>query len=137
MILCDTAPLFCLVDKSQPRHLAVKNFIKNNPSTLITTWSCVTEAMYLSLQRGGWIMQNKLSQLLLQKLLVLHSIEIDDYPRLFQLMDKYKDRPMDLADGTLVVTAEKLNLSTILTFDSDFFFYLINDKHSFNVINLV
>jgi len=44
MILCDTAPLFCLVDKSQPRHLAVKNFLKNNPSTLITTWSCFTEA---------------------------------------------------------------------------------------------
>jgi len=51
-------------------------------------------------------------------------------------MAKYKDRPMDLADGTLVVIAEKLNLSTILTFDSDFFFYLILDKHCFDVINL-
>ena len=135
MILCDTAPLFCLVDKSQPLHSAVKNFIKTNPSQLITTWSCFTEAMYLSLQRGGWRMQYQISQLLIQKLLVLHPIEIKDYSRLFELMDKYKDRPMDLADATLVVTAEKLNLSTILTFDSDFFFYLINDKSSFNVIN--
>ncbi len=136
MILCDTAPLFCLVDKSQPRHLVVKNFIKNNPSTLITTWSCFTEAMYLSLQRGGWSMQNQLSKLLSQKLLFLQPIEISDYPRLFQLIDKYKDRPMDLADATLVVIAEKLNFNSILTFDSDFFFYLINNKDTFNVINL-
>ncbi|WP_069790444.1 type II toxin-antitoxin system VapC family toxin [Cyanobacterium sp. IPPAS B-1200] len=137
MIICDTAPLFCLVDPSQPRHLAVKNFIKNNPSTLMTTWSCFTEAMYLSLQRGGWVMQNKLSNLLLEQLLFLQPIEVFDYFRLFQLMDKYKDRPMDLADATLVVVAEKLNLHSILTFDSDFFFYLINDKNTFNVINLM
>lgn len=137
MIICDTAPLFCLVDQSQPRYLAVKNFIKNNPATLITTWSCFTEAMYLSLQRGGWSMQNKLSKLLLEQLLFLQPLEMSDYSRLFQLMDKYKDRPMDLADGTLVVVAEKLNLNTILTFDSDFFFYLINDKDAFNVINLI
>jgi hypothetical protein len=35
MILCDTAPLFCLVDKSQPRHFAVKTFIQNNQTSLI------------------------------------------------------------------------------------------------------
>jgi hypothetical protein len=37
MILCDTAPLFCSVDKSQPRHQAVKIFIENESSYLITT----------------------------------------------------------------------------------------------------
>lgn len=137
MILCDTAPLFCLVDKSQPKHLEVKKFIKNNSSSLITTWSCFTEAMYLSLHRGGWSMQNKLSEVLLTELVILQPIENTDYSRLFQLMNKYKDRPMDLADATLVVMAEKLNLNVILTFDSDFFFYLINDKSPFNVINLI
>ncbi|BCU12670.1 hypothetical protein MAN88_32340 [Microcystis aeruginosa] len=47
MILCDTAPLFCSVDKSQPRHQAVKIFIENESSYLITTWACFTESMYL------------------------------------------------------------------------------------------
>ena len=136
MILCDTAPLFCLVDKSQTRHLAVKTFIKNNQFPLITTWACFTEAMYLSLQRGGWFMQNQLGKLLLNNLINLHSIETLDYPRLLKLMEKYKDRPMDLADATLVVTAESLKIRKILTFDSDFFFYLINNKDSFDVINI-
>lgn len=137
MILCDTAPLFCLVDKSQPRHLAVKTFIQNNQTSLITTCACFTEAMYLSLQRGGWLMQKQLSKLVLDQYLILHSLEISDYPRLFALMEKYQDRPMDFADATLVVTSEKLKIKNILTFDSDFFFYLINDKDAFNVINLL
>jgi predicted nucleic acid-binding protein len=52
-------------------------------------------------------------------------------------MEKYQDRPMDFADATLVVTSEKLKIKNILTFDSDFFFYLVNDKDAFNVINLL
>ncbi len=51
-------------------------------------------------------------------------------------MEKYKDRPMDLADATLVVTAENLKIKRILTFDSDFFFYRINDSEAFEVIDL-
>ena len=51
-------------------------------------------------------------------------------------MEKYQDRPMDLAEATLVVTAESLKVRKIWTFDSDFFFYLINDQESFDVINI-
>jgi predicted nucleic acid-binding protein len=77
--------------------------------------------MYLCLKRGGWSMQAQLGKLLLKKMVRLASIEEKDYPRLLSLMEKYKDRPMDLADATLVVTAENLKIKRILTFDSDFF----------------
>ncbi len=40
----------------------------------------------------------------------LASIEEKDYPRLLSLMEKYKERPMDLADATLVVTADRFFL---------------------------
>jgi predicted nucleic acid-binding protein len=136
MILCDTAPLFCSVDRSQLRHQAVKNFIESESSYLITTWACFTEAMYLCLKRGEWSMQAKLGQLLLQKIVQIGAIEEKDYPRLLVIMEKYKDRPMDLADATLVVTAENLKIKLILTFDSDFFFYRINDSEVFEVIDL-
>ncbi len=138
MMLIDTSPLFCLVDKSQTRHKNVRDFILNNQNLLlITTWSCFTEAMYLSLHRGGWNMQNQLGKLLLNNIIKIHPIVNEDYPRLFRLIEQYKDRPMDLADATLVVTAESLKIKKILTFDSDFFFYLINDKQPFEVINLI
>jgi len=92
--------------------------------------------MYLALNRGGWVMQKQLGQLLLDKLLVVYEIQEDDYARLLDLMEKYRDRPMDLADTTLVLAAEKTGYQQILTLDSDFLFYRIGDRDSFDVIRV-
>lgn len=57
-----------------------------------------------------------------------------NYERLFSLMAQYQDRPMDLADASLVLAAEKTGARQILTLDSDFLFYRINNRDSFEVI---
>ena len=81
-------------------------------------------------------MQNQLGKLVIEGLLTFHEIQEQDYHRLFELIEKYKDRPMDLADATLVLAAESLCLQQIFTLDSDFFFYLINGSDPFEVIHL-
>jgi len=59
----------------------------------------------------------------------------DDTPRLEQLMAQYADRPMDLADATLVRLAEREALSTIFTIDhDDFETYRINGKALFRIV---
>ena len=60
-----------------------------------------------------------------------------DYDRLLSLMERYSDRPMDLADATLVLAAERTGYSQILTLDSDFLFYRINDRSSFDIIQVL
>jgi predicted nucleic acid-binding protein len=70
----------------------------------------------------------------LTNLLAIYDIQSEDYSRLFQIMEKYQDRQMDLADATLVLTAEKIEENRILTLDSDFLFYRIKDKNSFHII---
>ena len=50
-----------------------------------------------------------------------------------QLMEQYRDTPMDLADASLVATAEVLNLRRIFTLDSDFYVYRINNTGAFEV----
>jgi predicted nucleic acid-binding protein len=92
--------------------------------------------MYLALNRGGWKMQKQLSKFLLDKLLIIYDIQNDDYNRLFELMEQYQDRPMDLADATLVLTAEKTGENQVLTLDSDFLFYRIANQKSFNIIQV-
>lgn len=134
MILCDAGVLLCLVDKTQPQHNAYKKAVLRLAKPLITTWSCLTEAMYLALHRGSWQMQKQLGQLLLDKLLVVYDIQQSDYSRLLALMEQYRDRPMDLADATLVLAAEKTGYQQILTLDSDFLFYRISDQESFDII---
>ncbi len=66
-----------------------------------------------------------------------HPIQVADYDRLLSLMERYSDRPMDLADATLVLAAERTGYSQILTLDSDFLFYRINDRSSFDTIQVL
>jgi uncharacterized protein len=134
VILCDTGVLLCLVDPSQPQHQDYKRLIMRLRKPLITTWACLTEVMYLALGRGGWRMQQQVAKYLLDGLLTIYDIQSGDYDRLFELMAKYQDRPMDLADATLVLTAEKMGTNQILTLDRDFLFYRIADRDSFNII---
>jgi uncharacterized protein len=134
VILCDAGVLLCLVDRTQAKNQAYKSVVMGLAKPLITTWSCLTETMYLALHRGGWSMQKQLGQLLLDKLLVVYDIEESDYGRLLALMEQYRDRPMDLADATLVLAAEKTGYRQILTLDSDFLFYRISDRESFDIV---
>ena len=136
MILCDAGVLLCLADRTQSQHNAYRAIVTGLAKPLVTTWSCLTEAMYLALHRGGWAMQKQLGQLLLDQLLVICEIQESDYSRLLVLMEKYRDRPMDLADATLVLAAEKTGYRQILTLDSDFLFYRIGDRDSFDVIRV-
>jgi uncharacterized protein len=65
MTLCDAGVLLCLVDRTQPQHKTYKSAVMRLAKPPVTTWSCLTEAMYLALHRGGWQMQMQLGQLLL------------------------------------------------------------------------
>lgn len=136
MILCDAGVLLCLVDRTQPQHKAYRSAVMRLAPPLLTTWSCLTEAMYLALHRGGWTMQKQLGQLLLNKLLMIYEIQERDYSRLLELMEQYRDRPMDLADASLVLVAEKTSTRQILTLDSDFLFYRIGNRETFDVIQV-
>jgi uncharacterized protein len=136
LILCDTGVLLCLVDRSQPQHQDYKQAVIRLRKPLITTWACLTQVMYLALGRGGWKMQKQVAQYLLDDLLTVYEIQSADYDRLFALMAQYQDRPMDLADATLVLTAEKTGANQVFTLDSDFLFYRIADQESFNIIQV-
>ena len=49
-------------------------------------------------------------------------------------MDKYKDRPMDLADASLMAATEGLGMQRIFTLDSDFYIYRLVDGSALECI---
>jgi predicted nucleic acid-binding protein len=58
-----------------------------------------------------------------------------DFSRMRDLMRKYADRPMDLADAGLVAVAERENIRTIFTVDAnDFRVYRLHGRQGFKVI---
>ena len=67
---------------------------------------------------------------------VLQLVELipDEIQRSRVLMEKYQDVPMDLADATLVATAETRRLRRIFTLDSEFRVYRLRGRISFELV---
>ncbi len=63
MTLCDSGPLLALVDVRQGElYRRCKAAMVGLPKPLITTWPCLTEAMYLAGRQGGRPLQRLLWQ---------------------------------------------------------------------------
>lgn len=134
MILTDAGPLISLIDKGQNSHHLCVEILDICSGQMLTTWSCFTEAMYFLGEIAGWKAQNALWDFVRAEALLLHIPNENEIQRTIELMEKYNDVPMDLADATLVALAESIDLTQIFTLDSDFFVYRINDKTAFEVV---
>jgi predicted nucleic acid-binding protein len=132
--LTDAGPLVALINADDKNHKACLATLPTLRSPLLTTWSCLTEAMYLLGEYGGHRDQEKLWSLVDAGTISLHTPTEAERPRMRALMKKYKSTPMDFADASLVAAAEVLNVSRIFTTDSDFYVYQIGDKKPFDVV---
>lgn len=66
--------------------------------------------------------------------LVIAQLSRPTVERSAALMTKYADRPMDLADSTLVALAEQRDERRIFTLDSDFQIYRLHGRTRFDII---
>jgi uncharacterized protein len=112
-----------MLDRSDDGHEICVRALKRLPSTLFTVWPVVTEAMYL-LGAVSWGAQRFLWDALDARHLVIIDLTEADMGRMRALMEKYRDRPMDLADAALVAVAEREGIRHIFTLDrTDFSIY--------------
>jgi predicted nucleic acid-binding protein len=130
---CDTGPLVALVNERDDDHAACEAALSELRTPWITTWPCLTEAMYL-LSEGGTKAQGELWDYLADGLLHLHVPEADEVSRMRSLMEKYQDAPMDLADASVVAAAETLGIRTVFTIDEHFHAYRANRREVFDVV---
>ena len=133
MILVDAGPLVALVDVSDQHHEACVRALKKIKEPLATVWPALTEAMYLlgDLPRGQeavWDMCERGAPRLLP-------LDEGDIPRIRELMRKYRDRPMDLADAALVRVAERERVRAVFTVDKkDFGVYRVHGRIRLTII---
>ncbi len=134
MTLTDAGPLVALIDADEPDHEVCREALLALPLPLVTTWPAFTEAMYLLVRAGGSRGRESLWRLVRSGRLVVADLSGDAVRRSADLMEKYSDTPMDLADATLVALAEERGERRIFTLDSDFSVYRINGRQRFDVV---
>jgi len=122
MILIDAGPLVALISAGDSHHRACRRTLEALEEPLGTAWPAITEAMYLL--RASWAGQQALWEVLERGAVALLPLDADDIPRMRELMGKYQDLPMDLADAALVRIAEREKIQTVFTLDRrDFTIY--------------
>jgi predicted nucleic acid-binding protein len=135
MTLCDAGPLFALIDPRQEGpHRRCREALASIRLPLLTSWPCFTEAMYLAHRAGGWRRQELPWRFVTDGVVKIHSSSEDEVDRMKNLMSRYRDLPMDLADASLVALAESEALSVIFSLDHHFRVYRMDDGRSFTVI---
>jgi uncharacterized protein len=132
--LTDAGPLIAIIDADEPDHASCMDALDQLTLPLITTWPAFTEAMYLLARAGGIRAQQALWRLVSTDRLVVADLSRSAVDRSARLMDQYADRPMDLADATLVALAEERGDRRIFTLDTDFQIYRLRGRQRFETI---
>ncbi len=121
MILVDAGPMVALISASDRHHESCRAALAKLEEPLATVWPPLTEAMYLL--RSSWAAQRALWEMVDRAFYIL-PLTMNDVPRMRDLMEKYRDLPMDLADAALVRIAERERIRRIFTLDRrDFSLY--------------
>ncbi len=133
MILLDTGPIVAFFDASADYYQICIDILKMIKEPLITTWPVLTEAFYLL--GFSWKAQDNLWEFISRGGVDIFSLDLKMQARCRELMKKYKDLPMDLADGSLVVLAESKNLEKVFTLDhKDFKIYRFARDQKFKLL---
>jgi len=114
-VLVDTGPLVALFNKNDNYHERCVRSLKTLRTPLLTVWPVITEAMYLLSFSGA--AQDALWEWFKRDAMSLAALFAADIPRIQQLMKKYRDLPMDLADAALIRVAERDKLRSLFTLD--------------------
>jgi hypothetical protein len=135
MTLVDAGPLVALCDEADEHHdKCFDEALRLPVAPMLTTWPCFTEAMHLLGREGGFPFQEKRWQLHFKRKLLLHELSRQERLRCFELMEKYRDLPMDFADASLIAVAETRSLRKVFTIDRQLRIYRLEGGQSLEVV---
>jgi predicted nucleic acid-binding protein len=116
-VVADTGPIVSFLYRDDPDHRQVRAFLRDNAVALVTTWPVIAEAWHLLLARAGVRAALALMRWVKAGGLRVSAPHDDDPAALLELLERYADHPMDLADATLVLLAERSGATEVLTID--------------------
>ena len=133
-LLIDTGPIVAYLDAKERTHIEVSEVLDRFAGQLLTTSAVITETMH-------FVSEAQTGPRLLADFVLASGMHIVDFAQPLELrqaadlMEKYSDVPMDYADATLVLLAERLDVQNILTLDRrGFSAYRTSHKRSLNQI---
>jgi predicted nucleic acid-binding protein len=135
MIIADTGFWLALANRKDQYHQLAINKLNQLKEPLITTHPVITETCYLLLNKLGNYAQCSFIEMWESGAFQVFELNQSHANRIKELMEKYVNLPMDLADASLIILSEHLGHGRILTVDQrDFAIYRWKNQYPFDNI---
>jgi predicted nucleic acid-binding protein len=119
--LLDTGVIVALLDRSEKSHQACSEAVRTLEAPLVTSEAVIAESCYLLRNLSGApeaVIENVVAGIFQVPFqLSRHAAGVK------QVLRKYRDRKIDLADACLIRLADEFETADILTLDKDFQIY--------------
>lgn len=137
-MLADTGFWLALANRRDRHHTTCVAALEKLDEPLVTTWPVMVETCHLLLARLGVQAELKFVASARDGGFQLFELREDHLSRICELMDRYRDLPMDIADASLVIAAEDLGSGRIFSTDErDFHTYRWKQRRPFkNLLKL-
>ena len=120
-VVCDTGGVYALYDADDDHHEAVTAVVEAEPGAIFLPTVRLAEIDYLLNERLGVDATLDFLASVESGAFTLVDLTSEDLPRCRELVHRYRDLPLGLADASVIATAERLRLQRILTLDQRHF----------------
>ena len=131
-VLLDTGFIVALLDRSENFHKTCAQTVREVEAPLVTCEAVITESCYLLRNLSG------ASEAVIENITAgIFQVPFQlsrDTTGLKQVLRKYKDRKIDLADACLIRLADQFGTADILTLDQDFTIYRWGKNKPFRML---
>jgi predicted nucleic acid-binding protein len=116
-VIADTSGLLALFNRTEPSHERVRALTAEADEPLVVSPYVAAELDYLVATREGVDVELSVMSELAGGAYDLPALDADDLQRAVDVIDRYRDQAIGIADASLVVLADRYRTREILTLD--------------------
>jgi hypothetical protein len=117
MIIADTSALVAFFCESGPKQEAVAAWLESNQRDIVVSPYVVAEVDYLVATRKGVSAELAVLRELAGGAYVLATVGAQDLATAIDVVDRYQELDIGIADASIAVLADRYRTNTILTLD--------------------
>jgi predicted nucleic acid-binding protein len=120
-VIVDTSAIYAAYDTDATAHRSVIGVLEDAPGPFVVSAGILAEIGYMLGEHLGANAMLRFVESFASDLFLLEQVERTDLRRCAEILRQYEDQKLGLADASIVATAERLRVQTILTLDERHF----------------
>lgn len=116
-LVADSGALYALYDKRDKHHLAVRNAVAEDAGPILVPVAILAEVDYLLRVRLGMKAEARFLEGIVKGAFTLCEFTPEDATACQNILGRYAELDLGLADASVIAAAEKLKVRRILTVD--------------------